>query len=309
MKGPARMGGGRMFRAAGRVIGPSAATAAAAAVSASGPARHAKSVGVVSVTSSSSSSSSPAFVASLSERTSFPSQTYFYEEDGWEPIGEDDMAEAGNVGLSRRLFFGPPPSSEEVGDAVSVIQQTFAPFVMAQDLENHFSPEKKVLMVDSPLVISSSESESDWVEPTLYFSRHSGTDAMAHEKVASAFRLLQTNPSIKRAVVSLSSDRAVWEAVMRNEAVQELREAFRAAESEGKDDGEQNLSAKIYKVFQSMKDKMVELVEKIAEVVGGLFWAQNKNKETDPFDDALRSSFMLSVVVFIVVIISRTLRS
>ncbi|RRT56824.1 hypothetical protein B296_00020783 [Ensete ventricosum] len=58
------------------------------------------------------------------------------------------------------------------------------------------------------------------------------------EKVYDAFNLLKISPSIQshcqcilglllqRMVVSLSSDKAIWDAVMKNEAVQELNKCF-----------------------------------------------------------------------------------
>lgn len=127
MKGPARMGGGKMIRLVGRTVGAgmggvqeAVSTAAGAAC---GPARHAKPVSVVSVSSSSSSSSS-SFAASLTGTTSWEqSHSYFCEGDGWEPIGEEEIAEAGDHVFPGRLIFGPPPSREEVVDAVSTIQQ------------------------------------------------------------------------------------------------------------------------------------------------------------------------------------------
>ncbi|CAA6656164.1 unnamed protein product [Spirodela intermedia] len=232
------------------------------------------------------------------------SHSYFCEGDGWEPIGEEDIAGAGDQIFPGRFVFGPPPSREEVVDAVSTIQQTFATFASPQDVEDGFSS-----TVAEMHLVSSSESESDWIEPTLHLCSRTSVDSRVHEKVVDAFRLLQTNPSIKRTVVSLSSDKAVWEAVMKNEAVQELRESFRAAEHAGSPSDEQNLPAKILRIFQGTTGRMMELVEKIAKIIGGLFSVPEKVKKVDLFEDALRSSFMLSVVVFIVVILSRALRA
>lgn len=76
---------------------------------------------------------------------------------------------------------------------------------------------------------SSTGSESDWAEPTmlLYNSRPLIIDG--YRNVMDAFRLLQINPFVQRTVVSLSSDKAVWDAVMNNEAVQELEELLRGS--------------------------------------------------------------------------------
>ncbi|KAI3514725.1 hypothetical protein L1887_13374 [Cichorium endivia] len=62
--------------------------------------------------------------------------------------------------------------------------------------------------------------EVDWSEPSpsMLVSRGS-------ESVHDAFHLLQTEPSVKRMMVSLSSDKSVWDAVMNNEAVRQLRDS------------------------------------------------------------------------------------
>ena len=123
MKGTARMGGGKMFRAVGRTI--SAGLGVQETVSsASGLSRPAKPVGVVSVSSSSISSSS-SFAASQSDRISLHHSLPYYvgDADGWEAIGEEEMDEAEVNGVPGRWIFGPPPSRDEVVDAVSTIQQ------------------------------------------------------------------------------------------------------------------------------------------------------------------------------------------
>lgn len=55
----------------------------------------------------------------------------------------------------------------------------------------------RVLITDSVHIVSSSESESDWIEPTLHLCSRSSVDSRMHGKVVDAFRLLQTNPFIK----------------------------------------------------------------------------------------------------------------
>lgn len=84
---------------------------------------------------------------------------------------------------------------------------------------------------------------------------------------------------------------------------------FYTAESAGSPSDEQNLPAKILRIFQGTTGRMMEMVEKIAKIISGLFAIPEKSRKVDLFEDALRSSFMLSVVVFIVVILSRTLRA
>ncbi|URE06476.1 hypothetical protein MUK42_27360 [Musa troglodytarum] len=72
----------------------------------------------------------------------------------------------------------------------------------------------------------STESESDWIEPAMHLFSSNSSQSKQCEKVYDAFNLLKISPSIQRMVVSLSSDKAMWDAVMKKEAVQELKKCF-----------------------------------------------------------------------------------
>ncbi|KAL8192805.1 hypothetical protein R6Q57_027253 [Mikania cordata] len=92
------------------------------------------------------------------------------------------------------------PSMDEVHHAVASLQQ-----VLNRQTSSH-----------------DSEWDFDWIEPSpSMLKAHRGS-----ESVYDAFRLLQSEPSVKRMVMSLSSDKAVWEAVMNNEVVRELRDSI-----------------------------------------------------------------------------------
>ncbi|XP_028082659.1 uncharacterized protein LOC114283978 [Camellia sinensis] len=49
-------------------------------------------------------------------------------------------------------------------------------------------------------------------------------------RVDDAFRLLQSEPSVQRMVTSISSDKAVWDAILNNEAVQNLQKSLYTGE-------------------------------------------------------------------------------
>lgn len=57
------------------------------------------------------------------------------------------------------------------------------------------------------------------------------------------------------------------------------------------------------------KEKVLEIVEKIIEFVNGWFQPPEEEKpsegNTDPFEEKLRISFFLSVVVLLVVVVAR----
>ncbi|MQL80261.1 hypothetical protein Taro_012706 [Colocasia esculenta] len=113
-----------------------------------------------------------------------------------------------------------------------------------------------------------------------------------------------------RTVLSLSSDKAVWDAVLKNEAVKELRESIFAAgnaKSRSSGDGHDVLARLLEWIIECAKAKVMELAKKIAKTVNELLSFHEKDKlgEMDLSEDALRSSFMLSILVFILVIITR----
>ncbi|KAL7612308.1 hypothetical protein Lser_V15G09203 [Lactuca serriola] len=177
------------------------------------------------------------------------------------------------------------PSMDEVHDAVSSLQQ----------------------VIDPP--------ELDWIEPSRSMLQSPG-----YESVYDAFHLLQTEPSVKRMVISLASDNSVWDAVMNNEVVRELRDSVYEAnksiipgEIEGCDDSFP-VSGILNWIFINIKAKAMEIFEKITEMMNSLFQSprNDRKKATDEdaameesFEKKLTSSFLLSVMVLLIVVVSR----
>lgn len=63
-------------------------------------------------------------------------------------------------------------------------------------------------------------------------------------------------------------------------------------------------------IIDTIKTKFMEVIDKITQIVNELFQpADNKTdadaEGSDPFNDNLRTSFMLSIVVLLVVMVSR----
>ncbi|KAJ0746949.1 hypothetical protein HanOQP8_Chr05g0183781 [Helianthus annuus] len=122
-----------------------------------------------------------------------------------------------------------------------------------------------------------------------------------------------------RMVISLSSDKAVWDAVMNNEVVRELRESISEDKSiydgsEGGVDDSNPVTQVLCWIFANTKDKVIEIVEKITKVVNELLRPtsmdekpkRDANVGLDSFDEKLRSSFFLSIVVLLIVVVSRS---
>ncbi|KAK9265836.1 hypothetical protein L1049_027281 [Liquidambar formosana] len=120
-------------------------------------------------------------------------------------------------------------------------------------------------------------------------------------------------------VISLSCDRAVWDAVLNNEVVRELRESVNADAAENNSltssdevsDGSKAATSILKMIFDNTKAKAMELIEKITKLVNQLFHPPSEKTTeaaTDPFEEKLRSSFLLTVVVLLIVAVARSHR-
>ncbi|KAI3918727.1 hypothetical protein MKX01_042047 [Papaver californicum] len=239
------------------------------------------------------SPTSSASVSNVSSSRYSSSCSYLYDfndEWEWETVNKDGDENKDDLILSNGYYgiFGTVPSVDEVRDAVSSLQQ-----------------------------FSSAGPDGDWVEPALHVNNPRTLRSHGYERVYTAFHLLQTDPSVQRMVVSLSTDKTLWDAVLNNEAVQELRESFHSAESgEELRSSEKGLPLDEPKnmlkwMLEETKGKFIEFVEKITSLLSGMFQPQEKETEVanDMFEDTLRSSLFLSVMVLMVVVITRAQRT
>ncbi|GLT83983.1 hypothetical protein SLE2022_022430 [Rubroshorea leprosula] len=245
-------------------------------------------------------SSWPAFVAS-------PTSSCCDEFD-WDAMDgvEDEMP----LGFNDAI--GPVPSPDEVQTAVSALQQVVDYPKLVRDKYSYNAGKDVVDPTPSPTGllhrVSSVGSDIDWMEPSVHLYTSRVLHPYGSNRVYDAFHLLQTDPCIQKMVISLSSDKAVWDAVLNNEAVRELRKSYYAAE----DSDDPNRAVNIVKsIFDNTKAKVMEVMEKITKIVNELFRPHPPEHEkavagtTDSFDNKLRTSFLLSVVVLLIVVVSR----
>ncbi|OVA02132.1 hypothetical protein BVC80_927g7 [Macleaya cordata] len=251
----------------------------------------------LSTSSSNTSPCSPtaATISATSSTRYSSSCSYLYDSDDheweWEFLDgrEDEIA---NGFYYDSHIFGQIPSKDEVEHAVSALQQ-----------------------------VPSAGSDLDWIEPALHVYNPRTLRSHGYKRVYDAFHLLQTEPTVQRMVVSLSTDKAVWDAVLNNEVVQELRESFYtdfmayAAENEDEpwSSGEDlDSTQSILKwILEKTKEKVIELIEKITFLLNVVFQPQEKKTQAaeDMFGDTLRSSLLLSVLVLLIVVMTRAQRS
>ncbi|XP_031376059.1 uncharacterized protein LOC116190967 isoform X2 [Punica granatum] len=206
------------------------------------------------------------------------------------PLGGGARGGGFTFGSFISSVFGPVPSQLEIERAIAALQ-------------------------DFLHVISSSGLERNWVQllgcchPRLLLSAGLG-------RVTHALHLLQTDPSIKRLVVSLSSDRALWEAILNNELVRKLQQSLsteirrpRISEeaSSEPDSGSDNL----WWFLDIVKEKIMELIEKFKSLMDEIFKQhygrakQPTAEDTAQLEEKVRSSLLLTVVILLMVVLAR----
>ncbi|TKY68004.1 hypothetical protein E2542_SST10901 [Spatholobus suberectus] len=216
-------------------------------------------------------------------------------------------------------FFGPVPSEIEIQNALSSLQQVFGSASRVKHVRNicYCKLDSEVGEVpNTPLVnqVSSDGPETDWKEPSLSSYNPRMLQADGSDKAAFAIHLLQNDTFVQRMVNSLSSDKSVWEAVLNNEVVRELRKAItseRDRSSNGMDNNDSpNAKNVIMRLSDAAKAKLMEAFEKITKLVKKLFqsarrWKAAYEGKSNSFKDRLRVSVMLSIMIFLIVVVDR----
>ncbi|CAL5030677.1 unnamed protein product [Urochloa decumbens] len=235
-------------------------------------------------------------------------------EEGWVEVvaAEARPAAPGSPGEATEeqgVLFGAPPTDDEVRAAVASIKEVFEkPVVDDADapelalalpmsghgiIVNHFALDSGAYEVGS----------DEWTEPAMLVLNSSALLIKEHRSVVDALRLLHEDPSVQKMVMSLSKDKAVWDAVMENEVVQEFKRSFQDAKETDLKEQSAAPPGFMMRVLENTQARIKEFLEKILGLVNMLF--QAGDKDYDFSDDIVRMSFMLSVFVFIVVTIAR----
>ncbi|XP_050225563.1 uncharacterized protein LOC126675038 isoform X1 [Mercurialis annua] len=278
----------------------------------------------LSLCSASGSCTAPIYSGNnISSWPSFSSGDSACDESEWVSVDGNGSEEERSVG---DFVLGPVPSLDEVHSAVSALTQVFDTASYSEFVTDKFACTDVANQISSPTgrlrSVSPVGSEADWIEPSMHLCNSRMFHPYSPDRVYDAFHLLQHEPSVKRMVISLSSDKAVWNAVLNNDVVRELRETYNAEENntpptlEGSDEtsNDSNPAMNAVKwIFENTKAKFMEVFEKITTLINELFKAHvvdNKTTGTmDPFEERLKTSFMLSVVVLLVVVVTRAHRA
>ncbi|KAF5775571.1 hypothetical protein HanRHA438_Chr13g0624511 [Helianthus annuus] len=141
--------------------------------------------------------------------------------------------------------------------------------------------------------------------------------SLGQKRLLDAYHHLQTDPFVQRLVLSISSDIRVWDAILKNDAVQDLRGSLPLAEADEECATymhEPNSTSAIVKwIFAVMKSKIIQLVEKLEVFVfETLYHVSKKTTSTskhDILEEKVRSSLLLSIVVLVIVVVTRSLET
>ncbi|XP_071939336.1 uncharacterized protein [Coffea arabica] len=72
------------------------------------------------------------------------------------------------------------------------------------------------------------KSNFHWLQPIVYPSNSRMLQSPGYGRIQDSFSMLQREPSVQNMVVSISCDNAVWDAILNNRAVQDIRGSISA---------------------------------------------------------------------------------
>jgi len=225
--------------------------------------------------------------------------------------------------IQDRLIFGSVPTQEEVKEAVSDLHDALSQGIIP--VSGTLSSSSSVHENSDSVEISTvqeTENKSygslvypNQMEQELHEEKYRIVHKDGHDNVREAFDMLQSNPAVQGMVISLASDKAMWDALLNNEKVIEFREALQKGESmrpELSKDTEKpprHQENPFMQAFEITKMKVMECFEKITEVLQQFFGLADKKvlfeKDGDPVERTLKATLMLSVAVLLIVLVKR----
>ncbi|KAL2892504.1 Protein GrpE [Bienertia sinuspersici] len=126
------------------------------------------------------------------------------------------------------------------------------------------------------------------------------------QRVYDAFHLLQTVPSVRRMIVSISCDKSVWDAVLRNDEVQEFRKSLNQAEASKSGVDSDFASA----ILDNMKLRIWQLIETLKSLLVNKSYESSQIKNTNTelkqgFEEMIVSTVLLSTIILMIVLVIR----
>ncbi|XP_076923176.1 uncharacterized protein LOC143585231 [Bidens hawaiensis] len=192
---------------------------------------------------------------------------------------------------SNQPSFGPVPSQFEVQNAIFDLQRAMNGFCEINEI-------------------------GEIMEQCSYDSSTTMMKSLGQKRLVDAYHLLQTDPIVQRLVRSISSDPQVWDAILKNDAVQDFQSSLSLTEIEEECTDykqESNSTSVIIKwIFAVMKSKIIEFIEKLEVFVFERVLSATKKttstmKDDDILEEKVRPSLLLSIVILVIVLVTRSM--
>ncbi|KAF3783401.1 hypothetical protein EJ110_NYTH32452 [Nymphaea thermarum] len=313
------MGGGTM-RAVGRVFGVGAVRGGAVIPRMQQPSgvRRSSYPSSTPVSSAGDGDKGKVVVSSPGNAETSVARGASWENDDWE-FADCDLFEPEIP--PPRFVFGPPASWEEAVKATEELKETVNKMYFVSPTDGSVAPHA--------LETSKASEELMLNEPDTKLCVANGHAVIAppmNNNVLQAFSLLNERPDVQNMVVSLASDPNIWEAVLNNKKVLQFCQSNNTSlftkdaaesvsisenfESLGVDDPTSDGKEGGFQTFlREMKLKMSEFIGKVSEVALSFIGLGPKEGSRDANKDfvetAVKTSFMLAVVVIFVVVLKR----
>ncbi|KAG0567268.1 hypothetical protein M758_7G155800 [Ceratodon purpureus] len=325
------MGGGAMWRSVIRVVGSAPTTAASNAamcrMCTTTPALKAP-------TSARIACNCPAEGHAPGGQANSGSKQY-WDIDDWEFAGDDERD---------YLVFGTLPTQQEVEEATSDLQHALqiglltgrstSPLASSVASTESSADVKDVSMSTSVVnvdgqdigyLVSHPSSVDDWKEPTLFEVASTSSNVGGKSAMLEAFHQFQHNPQVQKMVVSLATDKGVWDAVLANDQIKEFRQKLRESTGlieNGSDLTVDEVSKTVSKslkddtnifshVYWNTKKAFTQFMATLQELIRGIFDTTEQtlkisDDDEDFFQHTVRSTMMLSVLVMSLVVFKRS---
>ncbi|XAR63233.1 hypothetical protein NMG60_11023103 [Bertholletia excelsa] len=155
--------------------------------------------------------------------------------------------------------------------------------------------------------------ESGWFQRLLPLCDPRTLQSLGYARVEEAFRLLQTDPSVQRMVISMSSDPAVWNAILNNQVVQKLQESLlrlgKEERAESTNEEPELVTLLLKWILDISRAVIMELIQRFSSLVCDLFQLPERKEAASEInselDIKLRSSLLLSILILVIVVVTR----
>lgn len=250
-----------------------------------------------------------------------------WEIDDWVFAGDD-------VESLDYLVFGTAPTQQDVEDATAELHHALQIGLLMRRSTSTNSLESVAQNTDASEVnslyrVSHPTSDGgDWKEPVPWELPSSSSSneivgAPGYGNMLEAFHQFQHNPQVQKMVVSLATDKNVWESVLANEQIKEFRQKLRESTGLIENGSERELTVDDVQkalnndtnlfshMFWHTKKAFSQFIATLQELIRGIFDVTEETlKVTDDdeafFERTVRSTMMLSVLVMSLVVFKRS---